>query len=119
MPRFIAQITRAVEIADIKYPKEQGWWHCWIFDNSSCHNAMAEDALNVNNMNVKPGGAQRILRDTVYSGKEQKMYFIRGGQKVAKGMKMVLEEHGVSTGGKNATWMKETLSQHADFKFEV
>lgn len=69
-------------------------------------------------MNVKRGGAQRILRDTLHNRKEQKMYFISGGQKIPKGMKMVLEEQGVSTVGRNGTWMKETLSQHVDFKFE-
>jgi len=41
-----------IEIADIVYPIEEGWRHCWVFDNSSCHNAMAEDALHVNKMNV-------------------------------------------------------------------
>lgn len=100
MKKFIAQIVRAVEIADIKYPLKDGWRQCWIFDNSSCHNAMAEDALNVNNMNVKPGGAQKLLRDTIYNGREQRMYFMQGGVKVAKGMKIVLER-GVSTEGKN------------------
>ena len=116
--RFLTQIKRAAAIAEIKYPKHEGWRHCWVFDNSSCHNAMANDALNVNSMNVKPGGAQKILRDTVYNGKEQKMYFISGGQKIAKGMKRVLEERGISTEGKTASWMREVLSQHADFKFE-
>ena len=118
MPQFMAQKQRAAEVAEIKYPKEQGWQICWVFNNSSCHNAMAEDALNVNSMNVKPGGAQKILRDTTYNGKAQRMYYISGGQKVAKGMKRVLEERGISTEGKNANWMRETLSQHADFKFE-
>ena len=118
LKRFMAQITWAVEIAEFKYPKEQGWRLCWVFDNSSCHNAMAEDALNVNRMNVKPGGAQKILRDTSYDGKSQKMYFTDKGQKVAKGMKIVLEERGYCTLGKNKAWMKATLSQHADFRFE-
>ena len=35
---------------------------------------MAEDAHNVNSMNVKPGGAEEILRDTTYNGKAQRMY---------------------------------------------
>lgn len=47
---------------------------------------MAEDSLKVNRMNVKPGGGQEILRDAIYNGKAQKMYFISGGEKVAKGM---------------------------------
>ena len=118
LSRFMAQIQRAVQIAEIKYPKDQGWRHCWIFDNSSCHNAMADDALNVNKMNVNPGGKQRILRDTTYNGKAQKMYTVVNGQKVAKGLKLVLEERGVSTEGHNKQWMQAVLSQHADFRFE-
>lgn len=38
---FIAQMHRAIEIAEIKYPKEDGWCHVWVFDHSSCHAAMA------------------------------------------------------------------------------
>ena len=30
----------------------------WIFDHSSCHTAMPEDALIVSRMNVNPGGKQ-------------------------------------------------------------
>ena len=36
-----------------------------MFDRSSTHEGFAEDALNINNMNVNPGGRQRKLRDTV------------------------------------------------------
>jgi hypothetical protein len=32
------------------------------------------------------------MRDTQNDGKFQRMYFMRGGEKVAKGMKIVLEE---------------------------
>ena len=35
--KFIAQMHRAIEIAEIKYPKEGGWCHVWVFDHSSCH----------------------------------------------------------------------------------
>ncbi len=118
LKRFMNQISFAVEIADVKYPREQGWKQCWIFDNSSCHNAMSDDALNVKRMNVKPGGSQRVMRDSSYNGKEQKMYFMRQGVKVAKGLKMVLEQRGIATEGKNKQWMQDTLSQHVDFKFE-
>ncbi len=88
------------------------------FDNSSCHNAMAEDALYARNMNVNPGGKQKILRDTSYNGKFQTMYFLKDGKKIAKGLKTVLEERGLSTHGKNLPWMRERISQHVDFKFE-
>ena len=67
---------------------------------------MADDALDVSKMNVKPGGKQRIMRDTIWNGKVWKMYFTeRNGKKVAKGLKMVLEERGVSTVGKTADWL--------------
>ena len=31
---------------------------------------------------------------------------------------MVLEERGISTAGKNADWMRETLAEHSDFRDE-
>ena len=137
--KFMDQMERAVTIAgnvhffnyviiivlfslfiyiEIKYPKADGWRHVWVFDHSSCHAAMADDALDVNKMNVFPGGKQRIMRDTEYKGRVQQMYTVQGGQKVAKGMKMVLEERGISTAGKNGNWMRETLKEHPDFKHE-
>ena len=52
---------------------------------------MADDALDVNAMNVKPGGKQRIMRDTIWNGKSWHMYITaQDGTKVAKGMKMLL-----------------------------
>ena len=59
---------------------------------------MADDALDVAKMNVKPGWKQPIMHDTVWNGKRWKMYLTAcDGTKVPKGMKMVLEECGVST----------------------
>jgi hypothetical protein len=37
----------------------------WVFDCSSSHEGLAADTLNVNNMNVNPGGKQKLLRDTI------------------------------------------------------
>ena len=80
---------------------------------------MADDALDVNAMTVKSGGQQRIMRDTIWNGKEWHMYTTaRDGTKVAIGMKMVLEECGVSTAGKGADWMRETLAKHSKFRDE-
>ena len=67
--RFMAQIESAVQIADIKYPREKGYRLVWIFDHSSCHVTYAEDALNANKMNAKPGGKQPAMRNTVWCGK--------------------------------------------------
>ena len=36
---------------------------------SSGHTAFSDDALNVNSMNVYPGGAQAILHDTIWNAK--------------------------------------------------
>ena len=116
--RFVAQMTRAIQLAELKYPKADGWRHVWVFEHSSCHAAMADDALDASKMNVKPGGKQRIMRDMIWDGRSQRMYVVRGGVKVAKGMKVVFEERGVSTIGMNADQMRETIAGHFDFKNE-
>lgn len=78
-------MKHAVVIANVHYPKEEGWKVVWVFDQSSCHKAMASDALDAAKMNVNPGGKQP---DTVWGGKPQKMCFNLG---VPKGMKQVVE----------------------------
>ena len=39
--QFIAQMHRAIEI---KYQMEDGWYHVWMFDHSSCHGTMTDNA---------------------------------------------------------------------------
>ena len=87
--KFMAQIEQAVAFAELKYPKEEGWRHVWVFDHSSCHAAMADDALEANRMNVNPGGKQRKMRDTVWEGTIQRM---NDSRNVPKGMARVLTE---------------------------
>ena len=113
--RFIDQLKKAVEIAEVKYPPQNGWKIVWIFDHSSCHGAMAEDSLDVSKMNVKPGGKQRVMRDGWWNGKPQKMNYSLG---VPKGLRVVLEERGVNTRSMSADEMRETLASHPDFKNE-
>ena len=72
----------------------------WIFEHSSCHTCVPEDALHVNYMNVHPGGKQRVM-----CGKAQSMN--------RNGMKQVLEERGVDT---RAMTAPEVLGSHPDFK---
>lgn len=78
-----------------------------MFDQSSAHDAFADDALVAKRMNVNPGGknlkpmhATRIPMDNpnpLLRGKYQEMMFPLGhrlaGQ--AKGMKNILEERGL------------------------
>ena len=113
--KFMLQLERAVKIADIRYPHSEGWQVIWVFDHSSCHTAMAEDALDANRMNVKPGGKQPKMHDTVWAGKVQQMNFALG---VPKGMKLILEERGINTTKLVADDMRKILSQHEDFKNE-
>ena len=89
--KFIQQIKQAVNMVEFKYPPVDGWRHVWVFNHSSCHAAMADDALDANKTNVNPGGKQRKMRDTVWNGRVQKMNFELG---VPKGMRRVLQERG-------------------------
>ncbi len=101
---------------DFKFPRDAGWKIVWIFDHSSCHSAMPDDALVVSRMNVNPGGKQPIMRDGWWGGKPQQMYFNLG--KIPKGMRRVLEEREVDTRGMKAETMREMLGSHPDFKNE-
>ncbi len=66
------------------------------------------DALNADSMNVRDGGKQPFLRDTVWQGNVQRLVTSAG---IQKGMKTVLEERGVNTSGMNAQKMREELQQ--------
>jgi hypothetical protein len=100
------QTIDAVNIFEYLHPDKVG---VWLFDCSSAHEGLAVDALNVNNMNVNPGGKQKLLRDTIIPlnnpppqpgkadtrGMPQSMAFSqdhpdKNFQGVAKGMKEVL-----------------------------
>lgn len=113
--KFMEQIVMAVKIAEYKYPQDDGWKIVWIFDHSSCHSAMADDSLDVNKMNVNPGGKQRVMRDGWWGGKPQKMNYAIG---IPKGLRVVLEERDVDTRGMNADQMRAILGSHPDFKGE-
>lgn len=45
-------------------------------------------------MNVKPGGTQPVLRDTIWAGKVQETGYSAG---TPKGMKQILGERGINT----------------------
>ena len=73
--KFIEQIKYCVDIAECKYPKSEGYKVVWVFDHSSGLGAYSKDALNASQMNVKPGGKQPVICNTVWQGKEQRMVF--------------------------------------------
>ena len=113
--KFMKQIEEASMLAEAKYPEKDGYKLVWIFDHSSCHTAMADDALDAGKMNVNPGGKQPVMRDTVWAGKQQKMTFTLG---IPKGLRRVLEERGINTSSLTGPQMKKILSNHDDFKNE-
>ena len=105
-----AQIKRAIQIFNQIYPNATAEF---AFDQSLAHRAFAKDALNTKEMNVKPGGKQRAMHDTLIPmdnlnlllrGQVQTMVFPANlspghpdhafhGQ--PKGMQQVLEEQGL------------------------
>lgn len=80
----------------------------FIFDNAPSHMKKPEDALNAERMNVKDGGKQPFMQDTIWNGAIQRMVTDDG---VQKEMKTVLKERGVDTVGMNADRMREQLMQ--------
>ena len=88
--KFLKQMEAAIKIAKVKYSPDK--YNVWFFDHSSGHTTFAEDVLNASRMNVKPGGKQPVMHDTVYNGKLQKL-LLPG---TLKGMKMALEERDVN-----------------------
>jgi transposase len=110
--KFMKQLEKAVKIAEFKYPISDGWKIIWIFDHSSCHTAMSNDASR---MNVKPGGKQPRKHDTFWSGEMQSMVDSSG---VPKGMRLVLQERGICTDTLVAEDMRIILRNHPDFQNE-
>src|SRR6266851_2282473 len=61
LPQLIEQVKITIKVFEYTHPD------CiaiFIFDRSSAHEGFAENALNINNMNINPGGKQRKLRNT-------------------------------------------------------
>ena len=111
--KFIDQINSALETAELKYPKEEGCRHVWVFDHSSCHAAMVDNTLIANKMNR---GKQRKMRNTVWRGMVQSLNDSCG---VPKGMRQVLRQRHVDVSGMTADQMRSTLAAMDDFKNET
>ena len=103
------QMEKAVRIADFKYPKSAGWRCVRIFNHSSCHTCVPEDAL------VYECLLRWQAEGGYWNSKVQAMN--RGG--VPKGMKLVLEERGINTRGMTAAQMKIVLRSHDDFENQI
>ena len=113
--KFLSQVKKALLIAEFKYPREK-YTLLWLFDQSSNHRAKAQDALVAHKMNVRPGGDQPRIRDTIYQGKLQKMVFDDG---TPKGVRVVLEERGIDTSRMLKQDTIAELGSHQDFASEL
>ena len=89
-----------------KYPAAQG---LFFFDHTPSHMKCPKDALDADRMNVKDGGKQPFMRDTVWNGHVRKMVTSEGLQKE---MKSVLQERRVDTSRINAEKLRELLHQY-------
>ncbi|KAI6131239.1 hypothetical protein EDD16DRAFT_1468478, partial [Pisolithus croceorrhizus] len=64
--KFVDQVGQAVnQIFEWMYPNAITEF---VFDQSLAHGALTKDALNVKEMNVKPGGKQKIMHDRLPGG---------------------------------------------------
>ena len=88
---------------------------CFVFDHSSCHGTFAEDALDASKVNLKPGGKQPRMHDTIWNGKVQKMLFADG---TPKGLKQILIERGINITKMKLDKMRALIGTHQDFRDE-
>jgi hypothetical protein len=95
--QFLAQIRNAIRIFELAHPGKKA---LFVFDQSSAHASLPDDALKAFEMNKSDGGKQRKQKDTVipmtnrypeFRGKSQSMKNADGS---AKGSYNVLLERG-------------------------
>ncbi|KIK80912.1 hypothetical protein PAXRUDRAFT_28034 [Paxillus rubicundulus Ve08.2h10] len=58
---LIEQVKKMIPLFKRKFPNAVAEF---VFDQSLAHGAFAKDALNANEMNIRPDGKQRIMHDT-------------------------------------------------------
>lgn len=107
---LIKQVEHTIDIFERIHPEATA---LFLFDNAPSHRNVSDDSLNVDKMNVGPGGRQPIIHDTVWNGRVQRMVNNDG---IPKGMKKILEERGVNTFHMQAKDMREKLKSFADFR---
>ncbi|CAG8780141.1 2667_t:CDS:2 [Cetraspora pellucida] len=96
--KLLPQVKNAIDIFETTHP---GYIGVWAFDNATSHKVMAPDALVAARINLKPGGQQPKMRNTVWNGETQTMVFPEDYeddptlQSELKGMKQILKERGL------------------------
>ncbi len=108
--QLLIQVAKTIKIFKETHPSSRG---LFLFDNAPSHKKVADDSLNVDKMNVHPGGKQPVMRDSVWDGKSQRMVYPDG---VPKGTTAILEERGVNTKGMKAQDLRNKLKTYTDFQ---
>ncbi|KAG0707298.1 hypothetical protein DFH29DRAFT_995100 [Suillus ampliporus] len=62
LKQLVENVKDAIDVFEHTNP---GMVAVFVFDCSSAHEGLAPDALNINNMNIGPGGKQKSLHDTI------------------------------------------------------
>ena len=62
LPQLIEQVKIVISVFEYTHP---GCVGIFVFDRSSAHEGFVKDALNVNSINLNPGGKQKKLHDTI------------------------------------------------------
>ena len=65
---FVVQVEKGIDMFEKKYQHARGMF---MFDNAPPHRKYPE-GLNVDRMNVGPGGKQAVMQDTTWNGEIQK-----------------------------------------------
>ena len=119
----------AITIFELAYPPSH-FKALFIFDNSSNHRIMADDALNVNKMNMGPGGKQPNMRRGWHSTPAD-VHELSDGLGRPKGIKRVLQERSLwppaglrlSCAAKehngNSCCARKVLASQPDFQAQV
>jgi hypothetical protein len=99
--QLLLQLTDTLDIFEKKHPDCVA---VLVFDQSSAHASHGDGALNAFSMNLSNGGKQPIQKNTIYpleciypelQGTKQELSYVTAqGERVAKGLKEVLQERG-------------------------
>ena len=66
---------KTIDIFEDIHPSCRG---IFLLDNAPSHKKVADDSLNVDKMNVQPGGKQPAMRNTTWQGRVQQMVYPDG-----------------------------------------
>jgi hypothetical protein len=117
--KFEKDLMKAITIAEAKYP---GKHLVFLYDQSSIHKKRSDDALDAKRLNLKPGGKQPRMRETVWNGVRQSLVFPPDHPdhpNQPKGAKALAIERGIDIHGLKKDEIIARLAECADFQNET